>query len=234
MLALCTLLLGIAAGTAGAGAAPRSLAAKCVDTSGVRARPFWITTADRVRLYAIEAGRGPTAVVLAHEYPADLCGWLPYVRTLTAARLRVLAFDFRNYGDSGRPAHGIMAIDRDVRAAVGRARADGARRVFLVGASFGGVVALAYGSEMPLAGVISMSGETRLFAMNALAGVARLRVPLLIVGSRQDHYLPSPRRGSSCVARGRRTSGSRSSPAASTAGISWSGRRTLPRCGRSS
>ena len=191
-LVLCALLLGFVAGTAGAGGAPRSLAAKCVDTSGVRAHPFWITTADRVRLYAIEAGHGPTAVVLAHEYPADLCGWLPYVRTLTAAGLRVLAFDFRNYGDSGRPAHGITAFDRDVRAAVRRARADGARRVFLVGASFGGVVALTYGSGLPLAGVISMSGETKLFSMNALAGVARLRAPLLILGSRQDHYLTVP------------------------------------------
>jgi len=121
-LAVSAVALAIAAATAGAAGAPRSLAAKCVDTSGVRAHPFWITTADHVRLYAIEAGRGPTAVVLAHEYPADLCGWLPYVRTLTAAGLRVLAFDFRNYGDSGRPEHGIIAVDRDVRAAVGRRR----------------------------------------------------------------------------------------------------------------
>jgi len=100
-LAVSAVALAIAAATAGAAGAPRSLTTKCVDTSGVRAHPFWITTADRVRLYAIEAGHGPTAVVLAHEYPADLCGWLPYVRTLTAAGLRVLAFDFRNYGDSG-------------------------------------------------------------------------------------------------------------------------------------
>lgn len=188
MVAVCALALGIGAATAGAGSAPRPLATKC-GTSGIRARPFWITTADRVRLYAIEAGRGTTTVVLAHEYPADLCGWLPYAAKLTAAGLRVLAFDFRNYGDSGRPSRGITAFDRDVRAAVARARADGARRVFLVGASFGGVVALTYGSELPLAGVISMSGETKLFAMNALTGVARLRAPLLILGSREDRYL---------------------------------------------
>jgi pimeloyl-ACP methyl ester carboxylesterase len=190
LLALCAVAFAVAATAAGAGGAPRSLAAKCVQTSGVRTRPFWITTSDRVRLYAIEAGRGPTTVVLAHEYPADLCGWLAYVPKLTAAGLRVLAFDFRNYGDSGRPSRGVTAFDRDVRAAVARARADGARRVFLAGASFGGVVALTYASRLPLAGVISMSGETRLFAMNALNGVARLRAPLLIVGSRQDHYLP--------------------------------------------
>ena len=62
-LAVSAVALAIAAATAGAAGAPRSLTAKCVDTSGVRAHPFWITTADRVRLYAIEAGHGPTAVV---------------------------------------------------------------------------------------------------------------------------------------------------------------------------
>src|SRR5947208_2612198 len=87
---------------------------------------------------------------------------------------------------------GITAFDRDARAAVARARADGAHHVFLVGASFGGVVALTYGVRLPLAGVISMSGETSLFAMNAVRGVARLRTPLLILGSRQDYYLTVP------------------------------------------
>jgi hypothetical protein len=55
--AVCALALGIGAAAADAGGAPRPLAAKCGDTNGIRARPFWITTADRVRLYAIEAGR---------------------------------------------------------------------------------------------------------------------------------------------------------------------------------
>jgi alpha-beta hydrolase superfamily lysophospholipase len=187
MIALSAVALAVA--TAGAPGPPRSLKAKCVQTDGVRAKPFWLTTSDGVRLYAIEAGRGATTVVLMHEYPVDLCGWLPYVRTLTAAGVRVLAFDFRNYGDSGRPARGIAAFDRDLRAAVGRARADGARSVFVAGASFGGVVALTYSAGLRLAGVISMSGETHLLGMNALAGVSRLRAPLLILGSRQDRYL---------------------------------------------
>ncbi|HEX6699091.1 MAG TPA: alpha/beta fold hydrolase [Gaiellaceae bacterium] len=190
MIAVSAVSLALATAAA---PAPRSLKAKCVQTSGVRAKPFWLTTSDSVRLYAIEAGRGATTVVLMHEYPVDLCGWLPYVRTLTAAGVRVLAFDFRNYGDSGRPpVRRINAFDRDLRAAVRRARADGARRVFVAGASFGGVVALTYGTGLRVAGVISMSGETHLLGMNALGGVSRLRAPLLLLGSRQDHYLTVP------------------------------------------
>lgn len=185
------LAAAVAAGAAGAASAPpRSLTEKCVQTSGVDAQPFWITASDGTRLYAIEAGSGSSTVVLMHEYPADLCGWLPYMATLTRAGLRVLAFDFRDFGDSGRPAaRRATAYGRDVRAAVARARADGAKRVFLAGASFGGAAALTFGPQVAVAGVISMSGEAKLFSMDALAAVPRLRAPLLILGSRQDRYL---------------------------------------------
>lgn len=172
---------------------PPTLAAKC-STSDVRNRPFWLKTADEIRLYAREAGAGRTVVVLAHESPADLCGWLPYVHHLTGAGLRVLLFDFRGFGDSGRATTngGALALDRDLRAAVARARFDGARCVFLVGASFGGAAALAYGANLDVDGVISLSGEARLRAwnLNGLDSVRRLRAPLLIVGSRHDRYLP--------------------------------------------
>jgi alpha-beta hydrolase superfamily lysophospholipase len=157
----------------------------------VSGQPFWLTASDGARLYAIEAGSGPTTVVLAHQSPADLCGWLPYIPTLTKAGLRVLAFDFRNFGDSSRPAgRAASAYGRDLAAAVARARADGASRVFLVGASFGGAAALTYGPALRLAGLISLSGEARLQGMNALKAVRRLRAPLLIVGSKRDGFAP--------------------------------------------
>jgi hypothetical protein len=93
-------------------AAPRSLEDKCGDTAGIRARPFWLTASDGARLYAVEAGRSTAAVILAHQSPSDLCGWLPYLRRLTGAGLRVIALDFRGFGDSrlGReqpPSHTI-------------------------------------------------------------------------------------------------------------------------------
>jgi pimeloyl-ACP methyl ester carboxylesterase len=189
------LLLLVLAGSAGARstADPRPLESKCGSTYGIASTPFWLRAEDGVRLYAVEAGSGDVGVVLAHESPADLCGWLPYMATLNEAGLRVLAFDFRGFGDSDRPAatDDFLAYGRDFRAAIARLHADGAHKVFLVGASFGGAAALNYGPDLPLAGVISMSGEARLrgTGLNGLAAVARLHAPLLIVGSRHDPLL---------------------------------------------
>ena len=182
--------------TSAAPPAPRTLAEKCGTTSGVAATPFWLETVDGVRLYAVEAGHGRVGVVLAHESPADLCGWLPYLATLKQAGLRVLAFDFRGFGDSQRPAsiHKYLAYGNDFRAAIARLRKDGARKVFLLGASFGAAAALAYGPTLPIAGLVSLSGETAIAGarIDAVGAMPRLHAPLLIVGSRADRYLPVP------------------------------------------
>ena len=181
-----------AAPASGGVPAPRPLAAKCGNTFGVAAAPFWLRATDGVRLYAVEQGGGDVGIVLAHESPADLCGWLPYVATLTTDA-RVLAFDFRGFGDSQRPAstRDFLAYGRDLRAAVARLHAEGAKKVFLIGASFGGAAALTYAPGLPLSGVVSLSGETHIpgTGLNGLAAVPKLRAPLLIVGSRHDRYL---------------------------------------------
>ena len=173
---------------------PRSLAAKCGETAGVSARPLWLTTSDGLRLYAIEAGTGPVAVVLVHESPADVCGWVPFIPSLVGARLRVLAFDLRGFGESQTPRgeKALHAYDRDLRAAIAHERAAGAIRVFLLGASFGGAAVLNFAPMLDADGVISLSGEASFpaAALNGLATVPRLRKPLLIVGSRHDHWLP--------------------------------------------
>jgi len=191
--AIAAAALALAATASGA-SGPRSLAAKCGDTSGVHAVPFWLRATDGVRLYAIDTGKGDVGVVLLHESPGDLCGWLPFIADLTHAGIRALAFDFRGYGDSGLPqsATQSLAFDRDVRAAVYRLGAEGVRKVFLVGASFGGAAALTYAPSLPLAGVVSLSGEADLprSGLDAAAAMPHLHAPLLIVGSRRDPYLP--------------------------------------------
>jgi pimeloyl-ACP methyl ester carboxylesterase len=99
---------------------------------------MWFRASDGVRHYGVEAGKGPIAVVLAHEGGSDLCGWLSYIKTLNRAGIRVFAFDFRGYGESDRPDRGRLALGRDLVAAVARVRANGATHVFLMGASMGG------------------------------------------------------------------------------------------------
>jgi pimeloyl-ACP methyl ester carboxylesterase len=172
---------------------PPPLSTTCGDAPGITAQPTYVRTADGVDLYALDAGTGSTAVVLVHESPASLCGWLPYVPSLTAAGFRVLAFDLRGFGKSTVPPKvPYRAYDRDLAAIVARARADGARRVFLMGASYGGAVSLTYAPRLKVDGVISLSGETYLPSQkaNPLLSAPRLRVPLLIVGTRHDRYLP--------------------------------------------
>ncbi|HST19442.1 MAG TPA: alpha/beta fold hydrolase [Gaiellaceae bacterium] len=188
-LALAAAVAGVATAATGP---PRPLVDKC-GTSGLTASPFWLEASDGVRLYAVEEGAGPIGVVLAHESPGDLCGWLPYIAMLAHAGVRALAFDFRGFGDSERPTstRDFLAYGRDFRAAVARLRADGASKVFVLGASFGGAAALTYAPSLRVDGVVSFSGETHIAGtgLDGLAAIPRLRAPLLIVGSRHDPYL---------------------------------------------
>ena len=105
--------------------------------------------------------------------------------------MRVVAFDYRGTGDSpvqrGRPP---FAYGRDLAAAVAQLRADGAKKVAVVGASFGGAVAMTYASGVegwsasPARPLCPSTTSTRSTA------VSHLNVPLLIIGSRSDTYLP--------------------------------------------
>jgi dienelactone hydrolase len=174
-----------------AAAAPPRLASACGSDSGITAQPLWLTTDDRVRLYAIEAGEGNIGVVLAHQGRSDLCEELPYAKSLVDEGLRVLAFDFRNNGHSAHSSKNALAYRRDFTAAIKQLRGDGARRVFLIGASMGGAAAVQNSGGLPLTGVVSLSG-TRLwsgFGINK-PGPRALRAPFLYVGTKGDWRAP--------------------------------------------
>ncbi len=168
---------------------------KCGATQGAHIAPLWLHTTDGQRLYAVSGGGGNVGVVLAPESPpGDVCGWLPYLASLEGAGLRVIAFDFRGTGDSPTPVKAAdqSAYDRDFAAAISSLRADGSTKVVVIGASLGGARALTYGSRLDGDAIVSLSGEATLpeYNINALSVMPRLRVPLLIVGSRHDAYLP--------------------------------------------
>ena len=171
---------------------PPSLEDACSSTDGVEARSMWFPASDGVRLYGIESGTGATAVVLAHEGGADLCGWLSYMETLDPAEIRAFAFDFRGYGNSDVPEHSNLALGRDLAGAVARVRADGAKHVFLMGASMGGAAVVQNSADIRVDGLISLSG-TRLwsgYGINDPSDVRGLSAPFLYVGSRQDTRAP--------------------------------------------
>jgi alpha-beta hydrolase superfamily lysophospholipase len=187
------LIVGAAtAGSAGAATGPPTLADACGSTSGLEAKTSWLTTGDGVRLYAIEAGSGTTAIVLAHQGQSTLCDTLSYAPTLVAAGFRVLAFDFRGWGQSERPSRNRLALGSDLAAAVGRARAGGAEHVFLIGASMGGAAVVQNSSSLDVDGRISLSG-TRLwpgYGINHPGNLPRIRAPFLYVGTRDDRRAP--------------------------------------------
>jgi alpha-beta hydrolase superfamily lysophospholipase len=160
------------------------------DPSGGKAQVFRFPAADGTSLDGALLGSSGPGVVLAHESPADLCGWLPYAAVLERAGFRVLLFDFRGYGLSERGRTGDYVAD--VRGAARELRRRGATKVFLVGASFGGAAVLTAGAEMSdVAGIVSLSGETDLPGsdLHALRAAPRLRAPLLVMTSTTDRYL---------------------------------------------
>jgi pimeloyl-ACP methyl ester carboxylesterase len=185
-----TAVLGSA--QAASGAAPPKLRETCL-TAKERAGAVSFRASDGTQLAGVVLGSGPRAVVLSHEYGADLCSWLPYGRTLVARGFRVLAIDLRGAGSSGQPpGEAASRFDRDVVAAAKLVRSAGAKRVVLAGGSIGGAAVLIGAASIPpsVDGVISVSSPASAFGLDALAAVRHLRAPVLIVNGRDDPITP--------------------------------------------
>jgi pimeloyl-ACP methyl ester carboxylesterase len=109
-------------------------------------------------------GSGEVAVVLAHGFsPATgQDDWLPFAETVARRGYMVVSFNFRGFCDAQDCSGGGMEPGetwRDASAAVAFARKRGAQKVFVVGASMGGLAVLRL-AAMPgadLAGVVSLS-----------------------------------------------------------------------------
>jgi alpha-beta hydrolase superfamily lysophospholipase len=160
----------------------------------VDAKLVWFRASDGTLLDGAAIGDGDVAVVLAHEYPSDLCAWLPYAKTLAAQGFRAFVFDLRGGGSSqsARLPGDSGRYDWDVEAAAAEARRLGAKKVFLVGASVGGAAVLVAGASVSPtpAGVISLSGETNLStSLDAMRAAPKLRAPLLLLVARHDRYV---------------------------------------------
>jgi pimeloyl-ACP methyl ester carboxylesterase len=144
--------------------------------------------ADGTRLIGHRFGGGKTAVVLAHQYGGDVCEWAPYARRLASLGYTAIAFDFRGFGISQRrTGEALSRYDRDVVAAARLARATGAARVILVGASIGANAVVVAGAEAkpPVDGVVSLSAPAT-FRLDAVSAAQHLTVPVLYVAGTID------------------------------------------------
>jgi pimeloyl-ACP methyl ester carboxylesterase len=100
-------------------------------------------TSDGGVVYADVYGTGERGVVLAHGGQFTKGSWEKQAEVLVEAGFRVLAFDFRGYGQSRGPKSKSRGdgVEYDVLAAVRYLHATGAKTVSIVGASFGGEAA---------------------------------------------------------------------------------------------
>jgi pimeloyl-ACP methyl ester carboxylesterase len=98
-------------------------------------------TEDGGVVYADVYGKGERGVVLAHGGQFNKESWAKQVPAFLAAGFRVLAIDFRGYGQSRAGTSGDDGTRFDVLAAVRYLRRNGANTVSVVGASFGGSAA---------------------------------------------------------------------------------------------
>ena len=179
---LLAALLAVAASTAGA-------ATQRTDHACVRGGELFFNAADGTKLVGHRFGKGTTAVILAHQSEGSLCDWLPYARRLASQGYFVFPVDFRGYGFSQiRTGAASTRFVADLAAATKALRKLGKKKVFLVGASMGGIASLVAGVNVTPAvdGVVSISSPARFRGMDALKTAPRLRVPVLYLAAEGD------------------------------------------------
>ena len=144
--------------------------------------------ADGTRLVGHRFGHGKVAVVLAHQYGGDVCEWTPYAQRLAGLGYTAFAFDLRGFGLSQhRTGSALFAYDKDVAAAAKLARAQGATKVLLVGASIGANAVIVAGATIkpPVDGVVSLSAPAT-FRLDAVSAAKRLKIPVLYAAGTID------------------------------------------------
>lgn len=188
--ALCApLLLAVAAcGSSAAAPSQPGLPAghvsldNCVLPSD-QARAVTFTAANE-QVPGAEFGSGRVGVVLAHEYMANLCGWVAYAKHLRDLGYRALAFDFRTH------------LADDVSAAAQQLRSDGATRIVVMGASMGGTSALvaAASSTPSVAAVAALSAPGTFMGLDGVAAARQLRMPVMFMAAQDNGEFPSDAR----------------------------------------
>ena len=195
----------VASGAAGCGSAHRTAARSATPpppqpsvrcgSPNQSATTLHFSTPDGVSLDGALVGSGPIGVVLLHEYPGPMCGWWPYAAYLAHHGVQALLFDFRCLGLSACPRGASAHPVDDVAGAMSVLRAHGARSIAVVGASYGGAVAVLAGAQLRPAAVVDLSGERDLNGLvpgadvNSVAAAADLTAPALFAVARDDRYV---------------------------------------------
>ena len=139
-------------------------------------------------LAAAAEGEGTHAAVFLHQTSSSgFCGWVTYAGWAADQGIRAVLLDLCAWGRSkcqpgltGDPAG-------QVRLAVNWARERGATSVTVVGASLGGVTALAVGQDAGADAIVDLSGPFSYAGLDSAdAAAARISVPLLVAMAPND------------------------------------------------
>jgi uncharacterized protein len=180
---------------------------------GLRYEDVTFSTDDGERLFAwwIPTSRPPAVghVLFLHGNAGNISHRVVDAQLLAAEGLDLLLFDYRGYGRStGHPSE--EGTYRDARAALRTLRQRpgvDAGRVFFVGESLGGAVAVALALEAPPAGLVLRSTFTSVHDMArlhypmvpgflvrdaypSLRRIPSLRCPLLVIHGDRDELVP--------------------------------------------
>lgn len=120
---------------------------RTVLSSPPRGRPVEVRSADGTKLHAEVFGSDDGAtVVLAHGWTESLTYWTYQIRELSERGLRVVAYDLRGHGESGRAAdddYSIARFGEDLEAVLAACVPEG-RRAMVVGHSLGAMAIAAW------------------------------------------------------------------------------------------
>ncbi len=150
---------------------------------GPKFRKVKIVTEDNIGLKGRIFGRGKVGIVLAHMYPADQNSWLSTAKKLSALNYRVLTFDFRGYGLSEGNKN-IQQIDKDMLAAVKTLQKE-TEKIYVIGASMGGITALNAAEKLDVSGVISLSAPDEFMGLKT-GSIKNINAPKLFLASARD------------------------------------------------
>ncbi len=182
------------------------------DRAGLNHRELELQTDDGERLHGWWIGAGTDSLghlLLCHGNAGNIGDRILHAALLTAIGFDVLLFDYRGYGrSSGRPSE--QGTYRDARAALAslleQPGVDPAR-VFYLGESLGGAVALDLALERPPAGLVLLSAFTGVRELGRLhypfvpaplipdayptvRRIRELRAPLLVLHGDDDDIVP--------------------------------------------
>lgn len=147
-------------------------------------------TDDGGTVFAHEYGAGGRAVLLAHGGRFNKESWAPQAKLLVDAGFRVLAIDFRGYGQSRGPGQEDVfsaPLYKDVLAGVRYLRRHGATTVSIVCGSLGcaaGMAAIEAPDEVQRLVTLGTAPD---------GAVERLKVPTLVIIARDDASGDGPR-----------------------------------------